>query len=231
MTFDKVSGVYVIRNLKNNRLYVGSSVNLKSRKAQHFTHLRNNKHSNSFLQNDWNLSGGEEWFLFEVLELTTIENLRDVEQIYINQYFDNRQNCYNLRKDATVHTTNFSNTPELTRKKHSDNMKRRWECQDFKERLSANISKAKIEKVKDPEYRKSLSVALKKAWAQTKYKSFRDKMADERSKLFKLVSPNGEVCQGKNIRRFCKENNLGYGNICSVLNGHTKHYKGWRKHE
>ena len=231
MKLDKIPGVYVIRNLKNSRLYVGSTINLKSRMAQHFTHLRNNKHSNSFLQNDWNISGGEEWFAFEILEFTTLENVRDIEQVYINQYFDNRENCYNLRKDATNHTANFSNTPEVTRKKHSENMKRLWECQEFRDKQSASISKAKVEKVKDPEYRKSLSTALKKAWSVPKYKILRDKIAHERSKSFELISPIGEIHRGKNIRQFCKENKLGYPNICSVLNGRDKQYKGWQKYE
>jgi len=230
MKLDKIPGVYAIRNLKNNRLYIGSTVNLKSRKAQHFSHLRNDKHSNGFLQNDWNISGGEKWFVFEILEFATFENVRNIEQIYINQHFDNSQNCYNLRKDATVHTANFSNTPEITRKKHSENMKRRWKCEKFRKKISASISKAKVEKVKDPEYCKSLSVALKKAWSKPEYKSFRDKIADERSKHFELISPDGEIHQGKNIRRFCKENNLGYPSICSVLTGRIKHYKGWQRH-
>ena len=62
-----------------------------------------------------------------------------------------------------------------------------WECQEFRDKQSASISKAKVEKVKDPEYRKSLSVALKKAWSKPEYKAFRNKIADDRSKLFKLI--------------------------------------------
>ena len=80
-----------------------------------------------------------------------------------------------------------------------------WECQEFRDKQSASISKAKVEKVKDPEYRKSLSTALKKAWSVPKYKILRDKIAHERSKSFELISPIGEIHRGKNIRQFCKD--------------------------
>lgn len=228
MKLNKKPGVYIIRNLLNGRLYVGSTVNLKTRKAQHFTHLRNNKHSNSFLQNDWNASGGEKWFQFEVLEITTRKNLRIREQVYIDQHFDNKQECYNLRKEATVHTSKFSNTPEITRKKHSRNMKKRWADSRTRKKLSDSISKAKSEKVKDPQYRKALSAALKKAWKKPTYKALRNKMANERSKVFALLSPDGKIHKGKNIRQFCLANNLHYGNMCLVLNGKRKHHKNWR---
>ena len=47
------SGIYRIRNLTNNKFYIGSAINLNKRKNQHFHYLRNNKHHNKPLQNSF----------------------------------------------------------------------------------------------------------------------------------------------------------------------------------
>lgn len=43
----KTSGIYVITNLKNNKKYVGSSKDIRTRLDRHFRDLRNNRHYNS----------------------------------------------------------------------------------------------------------------------------------------------------------------------------------------
>jgi len=63
------SGIYQIRNIINNKVYIGSTSKFKSRKASHFGHLRFGDHSNKYLQNAWN-KYGEEKFVFEILEET-----------------------------------------------------------------------------------------------------------------------------------------------------------------
>lgn len=60
-------GIYVIRNLINNNIYIGSSVNIKKRFCQHRNSLRKNKHHNKYLQRSWN-KYGEENFEFVVIE-------------------------------------------------------------------------------------------------------------------------------------------------------------------
>ena len=44
------SGIYIIRNLINNKVYVGKSKNVKQRKNAHFSALKLNKHNNQHLQ-------------------------------------------------------------------------------------------------------------------------------------------------------------------------------------
>ena len=50
-------GIYKILNLINNKVYVGSAINLNSRKNQHFSDLRLNKHVNNHLQYTYNKHG------------------------------------------------------------------------------------------------------------------------------------------------------------------------------
>ena len=48
-------------------------------------------------------------------------------------------------------------------------------------------------------------------------------------KEFELKSPSGEIVGEKNLRKFCRDNNLDRPSINKVLNEKQKHYKGWTK--
>jgi group I intron endonuclease len=95
----KQMGIYTIKCLSNDKLYVGSAIDLIGRKAQHFYRLRNNKHGNLHLQNAFN-KYGESNFLFEVVEIVDkVENLILAEQQHINNLGKENQ-LFNLRKIA-----------------------------------------------------------------------------------------------------------------------------------
>lgn len=52
------------------------------------------------------------------------------------------------------------------------------------------------------------------------------------AKEFVLKSPTGEIINGKNIRKFCRDNNLDHAVITKVLSDkypYVKSYKGWTK--
>ena len=69
--YKKLSGVYLIINLKNNFVYVGAtSSEFRLRYQTHKSYLRNNKHYNKELQSDYN-KYGEDYFVFEVAEIKT----------------------------------------------------------------------------------------------------------------------------------------------------------------
>lgn len=44
-------GIYKILNTANNKVYIGSSININNRWAKHKALLRHNKHENPKLQN------------------------------------------------------------------------------------------------------------------------------------------------------------------------------------
>jgi len=108
------SGVYQILNKINNKSYVGSAVNLKNRKLQHFSNLRKNKHTNEYLQNSWN-KYGEDCFEFIVLATCPKEYCIKLEQWFI----DNLSNLFNIQKKAN---SSFGRPCKLeTKLKHSEN--------------------------------------------------------------------------------------------------------------
>lgn len=78
-----ISGIYQIRNKIDNKIYIGSAINLKRRKGQHFHKLIKNKHCNKYLQFSFNKNGKDN-FLFEIIEYTKKENLIEREQYYID---------------------------------------------------------------------------------------------------------------------------------------------------
>lgn len=77
------SGIYIIKNIIRNQIYVGSSISLNGRKLSHFNCLFRNKHRNSRLQNSYNKYGKCN-FIFEVIEFCEINDLLKKEQYYID---------------------------------------------------------------------------------------------------------------------------------------------------
>ena len=80
-------GIYSIKNVKNNKVYIGSSNNIEKRIKDHFRNLKNNRHSNQYLQNAYNKYGNES-FIFEILEVFDKINKYDllkVESNYLNK--------------------------------------------------------------------------------------------------------------------------------------------------
>jgi len=47
-------------------------------------------------------------------------------------------------------------------------------------------------------------------------------------KEFTIMNQTGKICSGKNISKFCRENDLSQGHLCSVISGKLKSHKGWK---
>lgn len=78
----RLCGVYRIRNLRNGRKYIGSSVNILRRFRNHKWMLENGSHTNSRLQRDWNKYGKKN-FRFEIVKLCKRKQLIEAEQSYL----------------------------------------------------------------------------------------------------------------------------------------------------
>lgn len=77
-------GVYCITSKIDNKRYIGKSINITSRMADHFKKLKTNKHFNRHLQNAYNKYGRAN-FSYIILELSDIENLSALEGKYIKE--------------------------------------------------------------------------------------------------------------------------------------------------
>lgn len=92
----EVSGVYRIRNLTNNKFYIGSTNNLYRRFIQHKTLLEKGVHHSIYLQRAFDKYGTSQ-FIMEVLLLCKQEYLLYYEQQLIYEL----EPDYNMNKEAT----------------------------------------------------------------------------------------------------------------------------------
>ena len=96
-----MEGIYKITNKLNNKVYIGSTVNLKNREQRHFKNLKDGTHHSKKLQNAY-FKYVENFFLFEAIEsYDKIENdlLIEREQYWIN-FYDSYKKGYNSRPKA-----------------------------------------------------------------------------------------------------------------------------------
>lgn len=99
---DMYTGIYCIKNIINDKRYIGQSKDCVERKTQHFSILRLGKHYNKYLQSDWN-TYGENNFEFTILEKCQKEKLDELEKKYIKLYDScNRNKGYNIEFGGVI---------------------------------------------------------------------------------------------------------------------------------
>lgn len=105
---DKICGIYMIKNLINGKVYIGSSIHMKDRICRHKYYLKRNLHCNSFLQNTFNKNGINN-FHFSIIVECPIEHLVEQENYYINHFnSNNRLFGYNLATVTEGRRNNFN---------------------------------------------------------------------------------------------------------------------------
>jgi group I intron endonuclease len=200
------SGVYRIRCVPTGRAYVGSSIDIKDRWRWHRRDLRAGRHQNAKLQNAWRKHGAEA-FVFEILELSPIDDLIAREQYFIDSLGAHyKQGGFNLRAKADSNL-GLLKSP-ATRRKISETKKAHYtkdpECREKtlaalslcqtpearakrkaflaspseKERMKAAMSKRSRVCWADPECRARLTEATRqRAVAQAADPEYRAKMS------------------------------------------------------
>ncbi len=207
------SGVYKIINKQNGRIYIGSAKSFKKRFHQHHQSLKSNKHSNKFLQHDFNKCGPDA-FIFEVLEVVDGDQRFITEQTHLDQYYDKQDDCYNFKKETVQKERSVgSHTPEETKKKMSDSMKKIWaEDEEYRTFQSVYQSKKTKELWEDPEYRAKHVEKIREFTQRPEYKEKLSKAAkgkivskETREKLSKIVGPRSkELWKDENHRAIQK---------------------------
>ncbi len=125
------TGIYIIQNSINNKVYVGKSVNIERRWKQYKYDFKTRRirHINQYLLNSM-IKYGYDNFKFFVQEECTPEQLTEKELFWINHHQSfNRNYGYNLRIDSV----SGMKTHPLTSDKISKRLKHEWEtgARDF----------------------------------------------------------------------------------------------------
>lgn len=97
----KKSGIYFIKNLKNGKLYIGQSVDIRDRITHHKYHLKANKHSNEHLQRSYNKAGINN-FEFKALEYCD-EEQRDEREVYWIHFYKSNTKKYGYNIESGGH--------------------------------------------------------------------------------------------------------------------------------
>jgi group I intron endonuclease len=249
----KISGIYKIVNKIDGKYYVGSSTNIcngkTSRWNMHISYLKSKIHHNDYLQNAWN-KYGESNFDFIVVEKCNIENLIEIEQKYLSIAEKEQKKCYNLSFIAS-HPGKFTNyvrqkisdairgdkNPNFG-KPMSESTKLKISLSKMGQGLGRKLSMKTIQKIKlsklgksrpqfSDEWKNNIAKKSKLKWNDPKY---RETIINSASKTYKLYSPTGEIITIKNLAKFCRENNINYGNMSRMIRGKLKSCKKYKFH-
>lgn len=154
MRKQKTVGIYCIRNLVNNKIYIGQSICVEDRWSKHLSSLRRDVNDNRSLQEDWN-KYGESSFRFDLLESCSKEELDERESFHIGQF--QSDTIYNFTDGGRK---GFKHNPELLK-------------------LESDIQKKKYED--NPELREQRKVDALKQWSNPKIKA---KIMGERNGMY-----------------------------------------------
>lgn len=196
------SGIYKIINVVNNKFYVGSAVNLRRRKARHFTELRNSRHNNRHLQAAW-AKYGEKSFVFVVVEeVADTTKLLTAENVWLKEHVG-KDYCYNIGVDATAPMLGKSGelSPTWGRKRTPEelaaqNWRGRRHRKDSREKIRAYL----IGKPKPAEVRSKISQSLSGEkhfyYGKPRDPSFIEKV----SRRVVVIQPDGTATVYPNIK-------------------------------
>lgn len=78
----EMTGIYLLINSATDKVYVGSSVDIRQRWMEHTSALNREIHKNKYLQNAWNKHA--DIFEFVVVEECSPEKLLEIEQLWLD---------------------------------------------------------------------------------------------------------------------------------------------------
>jgi group I intron endonuclease len=220
-----IPGVYLIRNIKNNKVYVGSSKRVLTRFKEHIRRLKGGYHPNIHLQSAFN-KYGYDCFELSVITYCKVNESRTTEKLYIEQY----------RSDDRNYGYNKSGLTELGVIKHSDETLKRISkskknyyahlSDEEKERLSASYKKGWSKVSKDER-----SVVAKNRWSNRNLQERDEHFTRIREQAYKktrkpVECSNGMVFDGINeaaryfkVRHFTVQQLIVSGGKSRKLNG------------
>lgn len=119
----KGAGVYGVTNVKNGKVYVGSSLAVRGRLLAHRSYLRRGVHDNTYLQRAW-AKYGEGAFRFDVLEKCRPKDSVRREQAWMKKLNScDRRYGYNICLFAGAGAMKGRKHTDESRRKMSENRK------------------------------------------------------------------------------------------------------------
>ena len=217
------SGIYMIKNMINGKVYIGQAVNIDKRWHDHINELNGNRHNNKHLQRAWNKDGANN-FIFNIVEECPKDELNDREIYYIAQYkAHNMKYGYN----KTYGGEGVKPTDEI-KAKMSKNIKKALGkpavrvkmSKSMKEQYKNPVVRARHKKaMEDQAVHDKMSKSIKKAYANP---VIHDKISvltkEEVLQIIELF-----VNKHYSMIKLGKMFNIGHGAIASIIDNQTFH--------
>jgi len=159
-------GIYLIKNIENNKVYIGASKNMVFRIIQHRSDLKCNRHRRKNLQEDYNKHG---FMAFEYLILEDCDEwLLDEREKYWIEHYDAVNKGYNLAngghngfgKDnymfGKTHTDEFKKKMSERLQGHTINLGKKW-TEEHKQKIADNNPRYWKDKNFSDEHKQKLS--------------------------------------------------------------------------
>lgn len=239
------SGIYLITNIENNKVYIGSALDLKKRWMLHCSALRRGVHHNSHLQFAWN-KYGEDAFEFGVLEyLDNLEELHLAEQFWMDIYREEGKELYNYGLAARSPMLGRSRSEE-TRRKISEAHKGKTLSEEHRRKISKihkgktlskehrrKMSEAHKGRVFSEETRRKLSAAAmgnKKTLGRKHTDEAKRKIAKANAKSYPAFvnrETREVILAGINLANVCREYGLNHVSMWRVMVGQRHQHKNW----
>lgn len=154
-----ICGIYIWRNLKNQVVYIGQSMDCMARRRKHRHMLNNGTHFNSYLQRAW-LKYGEDAFKFEVVVTCAVEQLTSEEQRVADTFREGGHVLYNSGQFVEANRRGVV-LSEATRRKMALSKKGHVVSDQTRAKIRASLSGRK----QSPEFVQKRVDAFKKARA------------------------------------------------------------------
>lgn len=233
MLSDKIKkspGVYRVFNLLTNDCYVGGSKNVMSRRRQHFSDLKLNKHGNQNLQNAYN-EFGRVAFEFQVLQYLPVgcseDDIINAEQVWI----DKLSPQYNVNKIAGKYMGDYIRTAEAIEKRRKKMTGKKYpnrKKMTFKNGINPQIGKFVSQETRD-KLSKLMTGAGNPNYGKPKSEETKKRISDGQKRYYSgLIAPDGTVYKDIwHLSQFCREHDLGISSVVALFHGRHKHHKGW----
>ena len=233
-------GIYQIKNVLDDKVYIGSSNNLEKRLKTHLRFLKSESHNNKHLQSAWTLYGGDN-FIYSILEVIDNESLLiSREQFHIDRYRINDSFCiddnlcYNISVFADrPNPQSYSEEQRMAISERMTGEKNHFfgkkHTEESKDRIKKNHADFKGEK--GPFFGRKHTEEAKRKNAESKIGKY-DGAKNPASKIYYLDLVNektGEIIKGpiECAALLCDKHNIDRSHIHQLLNGNRRVCRGW----
>ena len=192
--------IYCYTNKITGKKYIGQTIRPRHRQITHKHSALQNKTQSIFHRSV--RKHGWDAFDYEVLTECEEENLTEMEAYFITEMKTLAPMGYNQLLGSNM-------TLEV-RKKNSNTQKKRYSEMSFEERQdrTRHLWESRI------------------GTTQTDYQ--KHKVTEANQKRWQITTPEGQILEIVNLNRFCKEHNIGSGNMVNVSKGKLPHTKGYK---